>query len=190
MIFLQVVDSLKHPSSWLKDFTDYTAPVNNLSVLFIAVCSGLLWWYFKRKEVEYKVMELRAENFLTSNKAIWGLLKYLTNKDKPDTIFLWNPDTKEWKFNTVNAEKFTRELNKLYYTDGNGIMLEKEIRDNIFEIENKILKAIRNLGSTPPPVAEIKNDSICIEVRELKDKLIEELRKVVSKRNLLEYSRI
>jgi Mg2+ and Co2+ transporter CorA len=190
MIWLQVIDSVKNNSSWIKTITDYTAPVSNISAVLIALCGGLLWWYFKRKEVEYKVMELRAENFLNSHKAIWGLLKYLTNKDKPETIFLWNPDTKEWKFNTVNAQKFTGELNKIYYTDGNGIMLEKEVRETIFEIENKILKCLRNLGSNPPVIADIKNDTVCTEVRALKDKLIEGLRKLVSKRDLLEHSRI
>ena len=189
MILLQI-DSVKVPvTSWLQELTDYTAPVNNLAAIIIAVCGGLLWRYYKRKEVEYKIVELRAQTFLDSNKAIWGLLKYLSSKVKADTVFQWNSETKEWSFNPVNAQRFSTELNKVYYTDGNGIMLEKEIRDKIFEIENKILKCYRESAEKESTVT-MKRPGICNEIMQLKRELIDGLRKIVLKNNLLEHGKI
>jgi len=188
MILLQA-DSTK-TLSWLKDFTDYTAPVNNLAAILIAIFGGLLWSYYKRRELKYQIIGLRSEAYLNSHKAIWGLLKYLSMKDKAETVFIWNPDTKLWKFNPVNARNFNEELNKVYYTDGNGIMLEKDIRDKLFEIENKILKCLRNLNLGETAIVEMKNDSVCTEVMKLRDELIDDLRALVSKKNMLEYNKI
>ncbi len=188
MILLQA-DSTK-AVSWLKSLTDYTAPVNNLAAILIAIFGGLLWSYYKRRELKYQIIRLRTEAYLNSHKAIWGLLKYLSIKDKVDTVFIWNPDSKLWKFNPINARRFNEELNKVYYTDGNGIMLEKDIRDKLFEIENKILKCVRNLNPNETALVEMKNDSVCTEVTKLKDELIDVLRDLVSKKNMLEYGKI
>ncbi len=187
MIFLQT--TIPQTTSIIKEIISYTTPINNLGPVLIAIFGGLLWRYYKRKEVEYKIVELRAQTFLNSNKAIWGLLKYLSNKDKPDSIFIWNSVAKEWTFNPINATRFTAELNKVYYTDGNGIMIEKKLRDKIFEIENKILKCTRD-AEVKDKMVKMKHTEICDEIMKLKEELINELRKIVSKNNLLEHGKI
>lgn len=183
MTLLQA-DSLR-TTSWVKEITDFTIPLNNIAAILIAVIGGLLWSYYKRRELKYQILGSRTQAYLDSHKAAWGLLKYLSNKEKPDTIFIWNPETKQWKFNQANANKFTKELNKVYYTDGNGILLEKNIRKKLFEIENKILKCLRNLGNDEPSITEMKNDNVCHEVKKLKDELINELRELVSSKTIL-----
>ncbi len=186
MILLQT-DSTK-TVSWIKEFTDYTTPVNNIAAILIAIFGGLLWSYYKRREIKYQIVGIRLEAYLNSHKAIRGLLKYLSRKEKNDSVFIWNPNTKLWRFNPVMARKFNEELNKIYYTDGNGIMLEKEIRDKLFEIENKILKCLRNLTPGESGILEIKNESVCDEVMKLKDSLIVDLRTLVSKKGMLKNS--
>lgn len=97
----------------------------------------------------YAVKKLKAENrqsierkkyeaILRAHERCWSLIAYLTEVENANSIFVWVRENKvdTYYFRPDCFRAFFEALNTVYYEEGNGLYLSKEVFDHLFYCRN------------------------------------------------------
>ncbi|WP_321480492.1 CRISPR-associated protein Csx28 [uncultured Bacteroides sp.] len=125
---------------WAKVLAD---PLAIIITAFIALYWGHKYWRKqKREEGTYLQRQINYEAKINAAKAMWGLLRYISESDHEDNIFrrgeLDSEGNKIHYFRSDRATLFMKELTELFYTQGHGLFIDKEIKELIFELRSQL----------------------------------------------------
>lgn len=125
---------------WLKVFAE---PLSVVFAAIVAVVWGHLYWR-KQKQEEGKYLQRNAqyESKVNAAKAVWSILRYISESDHDDNILrrgeLDEEGNKIYYFRPKQATLFMKELIDLFYTHGHGLFIDKEIKELIFELRSQM----------------------------------------------------
>ncbi len=145
--------------------------------------------WLREKETEQRLQRenLRYQSRLEAYRAVWTLLAYMSEKENERTIFVTRlKDENAPKGNTAiflrteQAQQFLRELPEVFYTQGHGILLDTETRNDLFNFRRivyKLLDHARKGKEQPlPDRIEVRNKEVVKAARDIHHRLVVGLR--------------
>lgn len=125
---------------WLKVIAD---PLSVVLAAIGAVAWGHIYWR-KQKLEEGKYLQRNAQyqSEVNAAKAVWGLLRYISESDHDDNILrrgeMDEEGNKIYYFRPKQATLFMKELMELFYTQGHGLFIDKDTKLLIFELRSQM----------------------------------------------------
>ncbi len=116
--------------------------------LFIAIKANrwaMSYWHEQKKEeINYQLLNLRYQGRLEAARAAWGLLAFLSEKESGNNFLVYRgtKEKPEVYFNIERGKKYISRLNQLFYEQGHGIFLTKEINNEIFHVRGNVYRVI------------------------------------------------
>ncbi|MEJ8607217.1 hypothetical protein JSO56_09835 [Riemerella anatipestifer] len=133
-----------------------------------------------RQELKGNIERQKYEAILHAHKQMYRLLAYMTDQDNPKNLLKWEvPKGQKDKIhyiNRANAQAFLRELPELFYGEGCGLFLSKEIADKFFEYRNIVHKLLLAEQSSTEAEFRLKNEKAATRMKELHQMLSQSIR--------------
>lgn len=150
---------------------------------FIIVFIGfIVWKKQKAAELKYGIEEIRYKNKLDAHKAIWSLLRYLSQKENEKTIVIRRGNeqgTVSYFLRQKQANEFLSLLPEIFYDQGHGIFLEKQIKKLLFEYRTQIYRFLDSERGTSDQMIKIKKEELAQQLNNIYDQLNFHLRNEV-----------
>lgn len=130
--------------------SDCQAWLNILSqpvAIIVAAAMALIWGHiYWRKQKKEEGLYLQKQNLynerLNAGKALWSLLRYISENDHDDNIFrrgeLGDDGDKIFYFRPQQAKRYMEDLNEVFYNKGYGMYLDSETKNLIFELRSQL----------------------------------------------------
>lgn len=110
-------------------------------VILSAVIGFYFWRKQKRLEGVYLQDQKYYESHLAAAKAIWGLIVYFSENDSDKNMLRRGEQEANGKtihyFRAQQAKMFFEQLNVVFYEQGHGVFLSKEIKGLLFELRGQ-----------------------------------------------------
>ncbi|MDY3548161.1 CRISPR-associated protein Csx28 [Riemerella anatipestifer] len=133
-----------------------------------------------RQELKGNIERQKYEDILHAHKQMYRLLAYMTDQDNPKNLLKWEvPKGQKDKIhyiNRANAQAFLRELPELFYGEGCGLFLSKEIADKFFEYRNIVHKLLLAEQNSTEAEFQLKNEKAATRMKELHQMLSKSIR--------------
>lgn len=118
-----------------------------LTVLIVIWANRLAMKYWrkqKKEEIDFQLHGLKAEAYLDAAKAAWALLAYVTEKENGKCLLIYKgtKDKPEIYFHLERGKEYLHRLSQMFYDEGHGIFLTKEIKHEIFHIRTNVYRII------------------------------------------------
>jgi hypothetical protein len=77
----------------------------------------------------------KYEAILLAHRRAWALIAYMTETENARSVVTWKKqkEVRTNYFNPVNARKFMDSLREVFYDEGHGIFLSREVTDLLHE---------------------------------------------------------
>ena len=120
-------------------------------VLFTAVLAGItLFIALKANEWTHKYWrkqkreDIIYQSKLEAAKAAWGLLIFLTEKEngKNFLIYQGTKESPEIFFDLIRGRNYLTVIAKIFFEDGHGVFLSKEIKQYIFHVRSNVYRIL------------------------------------------------
>ena len=141
----------------------------------------------RQMEAETQILKKRkqSDQTLEALQRCWGLLIYTTDNENEKTIITYTvektningTDEKKYTyyFHKSNIDSFIDSLRIFFYTDGWGLYLSKELKENLFGYE-RIIWGLKLCGEKAiEDKQQITNHNIAKSLFEIHNKLIKTL---------------
>lgn len=133
-----------------------------------------------RQELKGNIERQKYEAILHAHKQMYRLLAYMTDQDNPKNLLKWEvPKGQKDKIhyiNRANAQAFLRELPELFYGEGCGLFLSKEIADKFFEYRSIVYKLLLAEQNSTEAEFRLKNEEAATRMKELHQMLSKSIR--------------
>lgn len=133
-----------------------------------------------RQELKGNIERQKYEAILHAHKQMYRLLAYMTDQDNPKNLLKWEvPKGQKHKIhyiNRANAQAFLRELPELFYGEGCGLFLSKEIADKFFEYRSIVYKLLLAEQNSTEAEFRLKNEEAATRMKELHQMLSKSIR--------------
>ncbi|MEJ8591459.1 hypothetical protein JSO54_09445 [Riemerella anatipestifer] len=133
-----------------------------------------------RQELKGNIERQKYEAILHAHKQMYRLLAYMTDQDNPKNLLKWEvPKGQKDKIhyiNRANAQAFLRELPELFYGEGCGLFLSKEIADKFFEYRSIVYKLLLAEQNSTEVEFRLKNEEVATRMKELHQELSKSIR--------------
>ncbi|MDR7808272.1 CRISPR-associated protein Csx28 [Riemerella anatipestifer] len=133
-----------------------------------------------RQELKGNIERQKYEAILHAHKQMYRLLVYMTDQDNPKNLLKWEvPKGQKDKIhyiNRANAQAFLRELPELFYGEGCGLFLSKEIADKFFEYRSIVYKLLLAEQNSTEAEFRLKNEEAATRMKELHQMLSQSIR--------------
>lgn len=133
-----------------------------------------------RQELKGNIERQKYEAILHAHKQMYRLLAYMTDQDNPKNLLKWEvPKGQKDKIHYIsraNAQAFLRELPELFYGEGCGLFLSKEIADKFFEYRNIVHKLLLAEQNSTEAEFQLKNEKAATRMKELHQMLSKSIR--------------
>lgn len=98
------------------------------------------WRKQKEEELNYQLDALRYKSRLEAAKAAWGLLAFLSEKENEKSFLAYrgSREKPEVYFNLDRGRDYLNALSEIFYDQGHGIFLTKEINQEIFHVRTNV----------------------------------------------------
>lgn len=177
--YLQLSENSAQCIDWSKIAASSAQGVFTLIGIVIA---ALLTYRFalrqKYKEALLGFEQLVFDKKLKALKDCWALLAYITTVENPKSVLRWEKKSNgdiSWFARTENANNFLKELPKVFYGEGHGVYLSKNIKELLFEYRGILCGLLLNsqkqeiTGDTKE--FYIKNNKMIKRMQEIYDDL-------------------
>ena len=137
-----------HEIKWTDIWTVYVLAGQLAVTVFIAFMANRwamkYWRRQKKEEIEFQLHGLKAQGYLDAAKAVWGLLAYLTEKENGKCLLNYKgtKDKPEVYFNLERGRDYINKLSEVFFDQGHGIFLTKELKQEIFHIRTHVYSII------------------------------------------------
>lgn len=148
-----------------------------------------LWWGHKywRKQKNEEGLFLQKQKLyeakLEAVKAVWGLIIFFSENDNDKNMFLRGGKNgqgeKEIYFRADQAKQFFDQLNIVFFEQGHGAFLEKEIKSLIFELRSQAYAWYHIASKSPERKIVIANAQKYDRIVEIREQLIKTLRELL-----------
>lgn len=110
-------------------------------VILSAVIGFRFWRKQKRLEGVYLQDQKYYESHLAAAKAVWGLIVYFSENDSDKNMLKRGEQDangkKVYYFRAQQAKMFFEQLNIVFYEQGHGVFLSKDIKSLLFELRSQ-----------------------------------------------------
>lgn len=152
-------------------------------IILAAVLGFYFWRKQKRQEGLYLQDQKYYESQLAAAKATWGLIVYFSENDSDKNMLKRGEkdenDNKTYYFRALQGKMFFEQLNVVFYEQGHGVFLSKEVKRLLFELRSQAY-AWYHLASKEDPqelkITNVKKYNRIVEIREV---LSAELKKAI-----------
>ena len=127
--------------SWTDKWQVYLIAITLILTIYIAYKANQwamkYWRLQKKEEINFQLETLRYQATLEATKAAWGLLAFLTEKENSVCMLIYkgSKEKPEVYFDLDQGSKYLSTLSEVFYTQGHGIFLSREIKNQILNIE-------------------------------------------------------
>ncbi len=152
--------------------------VSAIAIIFIA-WKGIQWSHkiWLKQQQKGRVIqreEMQYEYKLKAIYAAWSLLIYLTKEENGNTIFVHRTDSKGDRkpcFRKKQAEEFCEKIFEIHYTKGNGVFIDKEIRDILFDLKRGLHRLLDAERENADDIIDLRNEEWIDRKNAMFDKL-------------------
>ncbi len=162
----------------------FAEPIIIIVVAFYGGKQGYKYWLKQKKEESFYLQrQSKYEAKLAAGKALWALLRYISESDHDENIFrrgeLDENKKKVFYFRQEQANRFITELNDVFYIKGHGLFLDQNIKMLIFELRSQVFGWLHISQKSNEAEMKITNakkfERICQIREELNKKLKEQI---------------
>ena len=102
------------------------------------------WRKQKKEEIDYQLHSLRAKGYFEAAKAVWGLLAFVTEKENGKCLLIYKgtKDKPLVYFDIDRGRAYLHKLSEVYFDEGHGIFITKEMKQYIFHIRTNVFRII------------------------------------------------
>jgi hypothetical protein len=157
-------------------------------VIFAIGALGLFWGYKiwhkqKKEEGKYLIEQKKFEARIDASKAAWSMLSYFSENDS-DLNMIRRGETDEngdkiYYFRHAQAKQFFDALQKIFFTDGHGLFLSKEVKTLLFEMRSQMYGLYHVALKSNETEIKIQNKELVKRVVEIREELIEHLHRFI-----------
>lgn len=124
-------------------FNILSQPVAIMAAAVVALIWGHKYWRKQKKEEGiYLQKQTLYHERLNAGKAVWSLLRYISENDHDDNVFrrgeLDANGDKIFYFRPMQAKRYMEDLNEVFYCKGYGLYLDSETKNMIFELRSQL----------------------------------------------------
>ncbi len=124
------------------------------------------------------------QNKVEATKAVWALMAYLSQKEIPNAIFILEgkKPNKLYMMRKAQAEAFLKRLPEVFYDEGHGLFLSKEVKRRLFKFHTLVQNIWFAEFYDKQDVAgsiHVKNEKIRPEVNRIQEELLELLKAMI-----------
>ncbi|MHA3047453.1 type VI-B CRISPR accessory protein Csx28 [Riemerella anatipestifer] len=163
---------------WILEVLKIVTPT--IAVIVSAIISTIVLSRKIRQELKGNIERQKYEDILHAHKQMYRLLAYMTDQDNPKNLLKWEvPKGQKDKIhyiNRANAQAFLRELPELFYGEGCGLFLSKEIADKFFEYRSIVYKLLLAEQNSTEVEFRLKNEEVATRMKELHQELSKSIR--------------
>jgi hypothetical protein len=147
-------------------------------------CLGLkIWRKQKKEEGKYLIEQKKFEARIDACKAAWSMLTYFSENDS-DLNMLRRGETDEqgdkiYYFRHAQAKQFFDALHKIFFTEGHGLFLSKEVKNILFEMRSQMYGLYHIALKSNEPEIKIQNKELVKRVVEIREELIGHLHRFI-----------
>jgi hypothetical protein len=159
-------------------------------LIFPIIVAGLVAYFtFKynvaklKKEIVESIEKIKYEAILKAHIRCFSLLAYLTETENELSIFTWVKDKNTGVINYFvdgnNHKLFIKQLRIIFYDEGNGIYLSKEVLDSLFKCRSILYGLSLSTKDKTETKTSVKNDNMPKEIFDLCVKMNLAIRKAI-----------
>ncbi len=136
-----------------------------------------------KKEIIESIEKLKYEAILKANVRCFSLLAYLSETENELSVFTWVQDKqtkeKEYFVNVKNYELFMQQLRIIFYDEGNGIYLSKEVLTDLFKCRSILYGFTLSTKDGTELKVKVKKVEMSKEIFNLCTQINESIRKAI-----------
>lgn len=170
----------------VKDSKPYWLEILTPTITILLAAVGY-WWAFKvwkkQKSIETQIWagQQKETARIAACKAAWSLLAYMSEKENSKTVFVvrGTKDHKTWHLRSEQGQEYINALEKVFFTDGHGVFLTAEIRDDLYQFRSltyPIIEKEKRKTENLPALITLEEPKIIDAITTLRAKLNERLR--------------
>ena len=118
-------------------------------------------------------------------KAVWGLLAYFSEKENDKTIYVkrGTREKPESCFRRKQAEDFLVQLPQVFYGEGHGLFMSKEVEESIYHFRTNVYRTLdrARFEEVKDELIPLKDEGIMKKVAEIYDFLNSKLREEIAR---------
>lgn len=143
-----------------------------------------IWKKQKLEESRYLIEQKKYEARIEACKAAWSLLVYFSENDSAMNV-LRRGETDEdgdkiYYFRHKQAEQFFDALQIIFFTDGHGLFLSKEVKSLIYELRSLMYGLYHNALKSRETEMKIMNKDLVKRIVTIREELVRLLREQIS----------
>ncbi|NCC09461.1 MAG: hypothetical protein EOM31_02985 [Bacteroidia bacterium] len=154
-----------------------------VGIILAAALGFHFWRKQKREEGLYLQDQTYYESHLAAAKAVWGLIVYFSENDNDKNMLKRGEkeenDQKIHYFRAPQAKMFFEQLNVVFYEQGHGVFLNKEIKSLLFELRSQAYAWYHIANKEESKELKITNIKKYNRVVEIREALSVELKKAL-----------
>jgi hypothetical protein len=129
----------------------------------------------KKEEIKIGLEQKRYESEIAAHKAAWSLLAYMSEKENDKTVFVdrGDKDNKIYVLRVEQAKEYLITLPKVFFTEGNGLFMSREIEDDLYTFRSRIYQILEKAfrEKNEDKTIEITNETIQKQVKDVRERL-------------------
>ncbi|MEA4886874.1 MAG: CRISPR-associated protein Csx28 [Bacteroides graminisolvens] len=169
-------------------FTEFLSIfVEPITIIVLAIWGGKqgykYWLKQKKEEGLYLQRQSKYEAKLAAGKALWALLRYISESDHDENIFrrgeLNESGKKVFYFRQEQANHFITELNDVFYIKGHGLFLDQTTKTLIFELRSQVFGWLHVSKKSGEEDMKITNAKKFERINQIRDELHKKLKEQI-----------
>lgn len=178
-----MLDWLFHPVKDSKPYwLELLPPALTLTLAVLGYWWGFrIWRKQKTEELRIAANQQREISRIDACKAVWALLAYLSEKENTKTVFVTRRNT--WYMRHEQATDYIKKVEEVFFTQGHGIFMPKDIRDDIYEFRARVYRILESdnyNSSVPSGLIAIVNQDVIDNIIDLREHLRVRLREEIT----------
>lgn len=149
------------------------AMMSIISPILITVLGWFVWNYQKIKEPEYRILQEKYKQSVQAKMKVWSMLKYLSRSENQHTVFIKRENNGKICYHArrEQAEQFENEIVVLFYDEGYGLFLTKEVKSLLFETRNQFHRLLDTDRDEKLTMIVVKNPKLVDRIHEIYNEL-------------------
>ncbi len=162
----------------------FVEPITIIVLAFWGGKQGYKYWLKQKKEEGlYLQRQSKYEAKLAAGKALWALLRYISESDHDENIFrrgeLDESGKKVFYFRQEQANHFITELNDVFYIKGHGLFLDQTTKTLIFELRSQVFGWLHVSKKSGEEDMKITNAKKFERINQIRDELHKKLKEQI-----------
>jgi hypothetical protein len=155
------------------------------AVLIVLGYLGYHWGYKtwkKQKETENEIQKHKRQydEIIAAHKAAWSLIPYFSENDNEKNMFLRGKrredGIKDYYFRRLQAEGYFKALQTIFFENGHGIFLSKDVKRLLYEIRSTAYGLYHIANKQDEDEMKIEKDELPKRIQKIREELIKRLK--------------